>query len=132
MYHSVLPLVQSAVRGYNATVFAYGNTGSGKTHTMMGSPAMPGITPRAVRDIFSMIQTTAARNSDTIFLVRMSYVELYNNTFRNLLEGSHHHKRAAGLEKPDVDGGHGGYRRCGHCCRRHVACRHRRRHRRRH
>jgi hypothetical protein len=42
MYAEVAPLVQAAVNGYNATVFAYGNTGSGKTHTMTGTANAPG------------------------------------------------------------------------------------------
>ena len=48
----------------------------------------PGVIPRALHDIFSSIETAAAGNPDTIFLVRMSYVELYNNNFRNLLNGA--------------------------------------------
>ena len=42
VYSLVRPLVESAVRGYNATVFAHGHTSSGKTYTMSGSPAQPG------------------------------------------------------------------------------------------
>ena len=43
VYSLVRPLVESAVRGYNATVFAHGHTSSGKTYTMSGSPAQPGV-----------------------------------------------------------------------------------------
>jgi len=85
VYEHVKPLVQSAVDGYNATVFAYGHTGSGKTHTMTGSSFKPGVTPRAVRDLFAAIQRVT-RVKDVVFLVHVSYVELYNNQFRNLLE----------------------------------------------
>ena len=76
--------------GYSATVFAYGHTGSGKTHTMSGTPSDPGIIPRAVEQIFQSINTlTSAQGMDNevVFLVKISYVELYNNTFRNLLSG---------------------------------------------
>ena len=86
VYSEVQPLVLSVASGYNATVFAYGHTGSGKTHTMSGIPGDPGIIPRTVSDVFQTLQDTAARSPETIFLVRMSYVELYNNTFRNLLD----------------------------------------------
>jgi hypothetical protein len=47
VYSAVDPLVQSVLSGYNATVFAYGATGSGKTHTMMGTDADPGVWRRA-------------------------------------------------------------------------------------
>ncbi|CAM9994939.1 unnamed protein product, partial [Discosporangium mesarthrocarpum] len=53
------PLVISAVNGYNSTIFAYGHTGSGKTHTMMGTKEEPGVTTRAVEDMFAVIRETA-------------------------------------------------------------------------
>lgn len=51
---------------------------------MCGTPSDPGIIPRTIADLFRTIREAAA-SSETIFLVKMSYVELYNNTFRNLL-----------------------------------------------
>ena len=48
------PLVRSVMEGFCATVFAYGATGSGKTYTMIGTPANPGIMARAVDDIFRL------------------------------------------------------------------------------
>jgi hypothetical protein len=53
---------------------------------MMGVPGDPGIIPRTVVDVFASIKATAAAQPETIFMVRMSYVELYNNSFRNLLD----------------------------------------------
>ncbi|KAJ1455235.1 P-loop containing nucleoside triphosphate hydrolase protein [Pelagophyceae sp. CCMP2097] len=85
VYETARPLVLSATDGYNATIFAYGHTGSGKTFTMTGEPGNAGITPRAVRDIFETMERAAAEK-DALFLVRVSYVELYNNHFRNLLD----------------------------------------------
>jgi len=85
VYRLVRPLVLSTVKGYNATVFAYGHTGSGKTHTMTGTPQEPGAIPRAIADIFATIRLATQRSHDVMFLVRMSFVELYNNAFRNLL-----------------------------------------------
>jgi hypothetical protein len=81
-----LPLyVQFAlIAGYNATIFAYGSTGSGKTHTMTGQCSM-GVVPRAIRDIFRMATSRTASDTAAMFLVHISYVELYNNIFRNLL-----------------------------------------------
>ncbi len=53
---------------------------------MTGTSSAPGIIPRAISEIFSIIEDTAATESDVFFYVRISYVELYNNSFRNLLE----------------------------------------------
>jgi len=61
-------------------------TGSGKSFTMTGNGSAPGIIPRAISGIFTIIEDTAACESDVYFYVRISYVELYNNNFRNLLE----------------------------------------------
>ncbi|KAG0286522.1 hypothetical protein BGZ96_009384 [Linnemannia gamsii] len=76
---SVKDLVQSAMEGYNGTVFAYGQTSSGKTYS--GNESQPGITPRAVEDIFKYIR----ENSDREYLLRVSYLEIYNESIRDLL-----------------------------------------------
>lgn len=86
IYDRVRSVVKATVSGYNTTIFAYGSTGSGKSHTMTGTTSQPGIIPRAISEIFSFIETSAATESDVFFYVRISYVELYNNNFRNLLE----------------------------------------------
>ncbi|KAF9120162.1 hypothetical protein BGX30_003334 [Mortierella sp. GBA39] len=78
---SVKDLVLSAMEGYNGTVFAYGQTSSGKTYTMSGNETQPGITPRAVEDVFKYIR----ENSDREFLLRVSYLEIYNESIRDLL-----------------------------------------------
>ena len=49
---------------------------------MTGTSAAPGIIPRAISEIFSIIETTAAHEKDVFFYVRISFVELYNNNFR--------------------------------------------------
>jgi hypothetical protein len=86
LYNCVSAHIKATVRGYNTTIFAYGSTGSGKSYTMTGNSSAPGIIPRAISEVFSIIETTAAQESDVFFYVRISYVELYNNNFRNLLE----------------------------------------------
>ncbi|XP_072952933.1 kinesin-like protein KIN-7I isoform X5 [Typha angustifolia] len=78
-------IVASAVRGFNGTVFAYGQTNSGKTHTMRGSVVEPGIIPLAVHDLFESIQ----QDVDREFLVRMSYMEIYNEEINDLLAPEH-------------------------------------------
>ncbi|CAM9296313.1 unnamed protein product, partial [Ascophyllum nodosum] len=69
VYEFARPLVLSAVEGYNSTTFAYGYTGSGKTHTMMGTALQPGMTPLAVQEMFALIRRMSARELDTIFSV---------------------------------------------------------------
>ncbi|KAF3339115.1 centromere-associated protein E [Carex littledalei] len=78
-------IVASAVSGFNGTVFAYGQTSSGKTHTMKGSDAEPGIIPLAIQDLFHTIQETGDRE----FLLRMSYMEIYNEEINDLLAPEH-------------------------------------------
>ncbi|RID51141.1 hypothetical protein BRARA_H01828 [Brassica rapa] len=68
------PVVKAAMEGVNGTVFAYGVTSSGKTHTMHGDQESPGIIPLAIKDVFSIIQDTPGRE----FLLRVSYLEIYN------------------------------------------------------
>ncbi|XP_022638159.1 kinesin-like protein KIN-7O isoform X3 [Vigna radiata var. radiata] len=78
-------LVEAAVRGFNGTVFAYGQTNSGKTYTMRGSKAEPGVIPLAVNDLFQIIQ----QDVDREFLLRMSYMEIYNEEINDLLAPEH-------------------------------------------
>ncbi|RLN34346.1 centromere-associated protein E isoform X1 [Panicum miliaceum] len=78
-------IVDSVVRGFNGTVFAYGQTNSGKTYTMRGSANEPGIIPLAVDDLFQRIE----KHMDREFLVRMSYMEIYNEEINDLLVPEH-------------------------------------------
>ncbi|XVE61288.1 hypothetical protein DITRI_Ditri06bG0027900 [Diplodiscus trichospermus] len=74
-------VVNGAMEGINGTIFAYGVTSSGKTHTMHGDQRSPGIIPLAVKDAFSIIQETPNRE----FLLRVSYLEIYNEVVNDLL-----------------------------------------------
>ncbi|XP_069038372.1 centromere-associated protein E isoform X2 [Lepisosteus oculatus] len=78
------PLVISAIKGYNGTIFAYGQTSSGKTFTMMGSNESLGVIPLAIHDIFE----TIAQSQNMEFLLRVSYMEIYNETVTDLLVDS--------------------------------------------
>ena len=78
-------MVESVIEGYNGTIFAYGQTGCGKTHTMMGVPTDPslkGIIPNCFEHIFGFIDGCT---DGTKFLVRCSYLEIYNEEIRDLL-----------------------------------------------
>jgi centromeric protein E len=69
------------MQGYHGTVFAYGMTGTGKTFSMQGTTSSPGVIPLAVTDIFSFIRETPHRE----FLLRVSYLEIYNERINDLL-----------------------------------------------
>ncbi|KAF1949406.1 kinesin-domain-containing protein [Byssothecium circinans] len=76
-------LVRRVMEGYHGTVFAYGMTGTGKTFSMQGTATNPGVIPLAITDIFSYIRETPHRE----FLLRVSYLEIYNEKIHDLLAG---------------------------------------------
>ncbi|XP_063487209.1 kinesin-like protein KIF19 [Symphalangus syndactylus] len=78
-------LVEGVISGYNATVFAYGPSGAGKTHTMLGVDAEPGIYLQTLTDLFQAIEET---RDTTDYSVSMSYLEIYNEVIRDLLNPS--------------------------------------------
>jgi centromeric protein E len=76
------PVVSAVLRGINGTVMAYGQTSSGKTHTMSGSDVDPGVMSLALRDIFDAVR---ADEHTRRYDVRCSYMEIYNEEIRDLL-----------------------------------------------
>jgi len=85
VFEEVSMLVQSALDGYRVTVFAYGQTNAGKTHTMLGRPGQDteGIIPRAVRQIFST--AAAAAEQGWKYEMRAAMLEIYNEELKDLL-----------------------------------------------
>ncbi|BET00072.1 unnamed protein product [Nesidiocoris tenuis] len=81
---SVFPLVSSVLEGFNGTIFAYGQTGTGKTFTMegRGTGNDRGIIPRSFDQIFTHI----SRSDNMQYLVRASYLEIYQEEIRDLLD----------------------------------------------
>ena len=80
--------VISVLEGYNSTIFAYGQTGTGKTHTMEGftfnsNDSERGIVPRCIEDIFTSIDSSS---SNTKFIIKASYLQLYNENINDLLK----------------------------------------------
>lgn len=75
-------LLDSVLDGYNATVFAYGATGCGKTHTITGTVQQPGVIFLTMQELFERI---GERNDDKVTEVSLSYLEIYNETIRDLL-----------------------------------------------
>uniref|UniRef100_A0A3P9D859 Kinesin family member 13B n=1 Tax=Maylandia zebra TaxID=106582 RepID=A0A3P9D859_9CICH len=77
-------LLDNAFMGYNACIFAYGQTGSGKSYTMMGSSEQPGLIPRLCSSLFSRTEKEAREGES--FTVEVSYMEIYNEKVRDLLD----------------------------------------------
>ncbi|XP_061125927.1 kinesin-like protein KIF3C [Syngnathus typhle] len=93
---SVRPLIDSVLAGFNGTIFAYGQTGTGKTYTMQGmwlDPEKRGVIPNAFDHIFTHISRS---QSDKQYLVRASYLEIYREEIRDLMDPNH--ATARGLE----------------------------------
>ncbi|XP_065829280.1 kinesin-like protein KIF3A isoform X2 [Oscarella lobularis] len=95
------PIIDSVLEGYNGTIFAYGQTGTGKTFTMEGNRSVPeltGIIPNSFAHVFSHIGKS---EGDATFLVRCSYLEIYNEEVRDLLDKNHKTRKEV-KERPDV------------------------------
>ena len=75
-------LLDSVLDGYNATVFAYGATGCGKTHTITGTSQDPGIIFLTMQELFERISDVGG---DKVTEISLSYLEIYNETIRDLL-----------------------------------------------
>ena len=91
VFQQVRPLIDEVLNGFNATILAYGQSGTGKTHTILGHTELvnarldvnAGIIPRAIHYIFDLLEN---KKSDIIdFSIRISYLELYNEDLRDLL-----------------------------------------------
>ena len=98
---TAFPVCENVITGYNGTIFAYGQTGTGKTHTITGvpkDPEMKGIMPRAFETICAQIASDKSKQ----FLVRVSYLEIYNESIRDLLSKK---KDASNLDLRDKDTG---------------------------
>jgi len=102
------PIIDSVLEGFNGTIFAYGQTSSGKTHTMTGpnveNVEQQGIIPRMVRTVFTRIESA----QDTIeFQVKVSMIEIYMEKIRDLLDTSKtdlkiHEEKGKGVYMADL------------------------------
>jgi hypothetical protein len=90
-------LVQSAVDGYNVTIFAYGQTGAGKTWTMYGNEQNPGLAPRSIDSLFRVIRKEEQKGSKT-FKVKAYMIELYKQEIIDLLSRAEKPSNHRGLE----------------------------------
>ena len=102
------PIIDSVLEGFNGTIFAYGQTSSGKTHTMQGPSIenieLQGVIPRMVRTVFNRIDAA----SDTIeFSVKVSMIEIYMEKIRDLMDPSKdnlkvHEEKGKGVYMADL------------------------------
>ncbi|KAF7401093.1 hypothetical protein HZH68_006913 [Vespula germanica] len=95
------PIVDKVLQGYNGTILAYGQTGTGKTYTMSGAktpPQLRGVIPNTFAHIFGHI---AKADENQKFLVRATYLEIYNEEVRDLL-GKDQSSRLEVKERPDI------------------------------
>ena len=74
-------LVKQVINGFNATVFAYGATGTGKTYTMVGENDKWGLMIRAISDLFKIINNEKEKK----YIIKITYVEIYNEIIKDLL-----------------------------------------------
>ncbi|KAJ4972001.1 hypothetical protein NE237_005100 [Protea cynaroides] len=80
VFSEVAPVIKSVMDGFNVCIFAYGQTGTGKTFTMEGKPDCPGIVPHAIKELFN-----EAGESNHSFLFTYSMLEIYMGNLRDLL-----------------------------------------------
>ncbi|KAJ7517879.1 hypothetical protein O6H91_21G044200 [Diphasiastrum complanatum] len=79
---STAELIEGVMQGRNCSVFCYGATGAGKTHTMLGTMQSPGVMVLALKDLFAKLNQ---HSSGGDYIVKLSYLEVYNESVRDLL-----------------------------------------------
>lgn len=84
VFEEVKPLVISSLDGYNVSIIAYGQTSSGKTYSMEGTSKAPGVTFKALEELFIEIRD----RTDHEYSICMSILEVYNERIRDLLKKS--------------------------------------------
>ncbi|CAI2725027.1 unnamed protein product [Schistosoma spindalis] len=100
IYHHIgKPAVDSVKDGYNCSLFAYGMTGTGKTHTIFGSEDDPGLIPRICEALLNHIKVN--QNVHTKYELKISFVEIYNEKIHDLLNNTKEHSSMRIREHPD-------------------------------
>lgn len=85
VFSETVPIVRSVMDGFNVCIFAYGQTGTGKTFTMEGVPENRGVNYRALEELFRMSE---ARSASIAYTFSVSILEVYNEKIRDLLDES--------------------------------------------
>ena len=76
-------LIEGVLNGFNSTVFAYGATGAGKTHTMLGNSDAPGIMYQTMKEVFTVLDDFKV---DRTYEIKVSFLEIYNENIRDLID----------------------------------------------
>ena len=116
--NAVAPVVDEVLRGYSCCIFAYGQTGTGKTHTMEGvrredgtfdsESDDAGIIPRAVRNVFQHLESKVQQDPSFEYVVKMSFLEIYNEKLDDLLSPESSTFQEQGVSGPmGFSSGHG-------------------------
>ena len=79
-------LIDNIMGGYNATILAYGATGTGKTYTMVGNGLNNGIMIRTIKDLFNSVHNNMINNKQ--YVIKISYIEVYNEIIKDLLSNN--------------------------------------------
>ena len=85
-------IIKRIIEGYNGSIFMYGQTTSGKTFTMLGTPNSPGILPCSLNDIFILVNRLEQENKNIMINIYCSYIEIYNEKINDLLNNSNNLK----------------------------------------
>ena len=93
-------LIDNIINGYNATVFAYGATGAGKTYTMLGDEENPGIMPLALKELFNKILKYKNRE----YIIKLWYIEIYNENIRDLLVNNKNNNEYLEIREDPIKG----------------------------
>lgn len=101
VFEETLPVVKSVLDGYNVCIFAYGQTGTGKTFTMEGTPENRGVNYRALEELF---KESMERNSSHRYEFSVSMLEVYNEKIRDLLSENSSDQASKKLEVKQIDG----------------------------
>jgi hypothetical protein len=84
VFERVCPdLIEQSLKGRNICILAYGQTSTGKSHTILGEEANPGLIPRCIDEYFRRLA-----RKDLSFVMKVSYIEIYMEHIRDLLAGS--------------------------------------------
>mmetsp|Transcript_2435 Transcript_2435/g.5447 ORF Transcript_2435/g.5447 Transcript_2435/m.5447 type:complete len:928 (+) Transcript_2435:38-2821(+) len=96
VFEEVKPLATSVLDGYNVCIFAYGQTGTGKTYTMEGPKEDPGLNTRCLQELFAIKRQRSATAETS---VTISVTEIYNETIKDLLDSNKNKKLDVRIEK---------------------------------
>ncbi|CAN6346931.1 unnamed protein product [Urochloa humidicola] len=100
VFSETVPVVRSVMDGFNVCIFAYGQTGTGKTFTMEGIPENRGVNYRALEEIFRMSED---RKTSIAYTFSVSILEVYNEKIRDLLDESNDQSKRLDI-KQSADG----------------------------